>query len=210
MNARRPPLRRIALFAGVFLTTLLTILPLRAALEWVDIAGYGFSAREARGSLWRGTLRDARLGPAVAGDLSVRTGALPLLIGEARFQLVRRDGAIPFGTGLILSRHAVAIEQADGSIEADLPATAAAVTFHLSNLSARFVGGRCVAAAGRARAELTAGMVGPSISGDARCDDGSLQLSLADEGGAASLILRLAPDRPANVAVQVRPTGGGP
>ncbi len=187
-----------ALFGAIFVLALILLLPLRFALAWFDLDGTGFAAREASGSVWAGSLREAQLGSIALGDVDAALSPWALLAGRARLAL---EGH-PSGTGRALhgavsvSRHSVGIEQMTAGVPvgdafAPLPITA----IDLDDVSVRFVDGRCERAEGRVKATLggdIAGItLGQGLAGAARCDAGALLLPLVSQAGTEQVTVRL-------------------
>lgn len=193
--------RPAALIGAMLLIGLLIFLPMRLALGWFGLGEQGLVARRVSGSVWGATLTEARFGDLTLGDLSARLSPLPLLVGRARVALAGPDlvSTTPLRAALTVSRHAVGVDDASGSLPtgrvfAPLPVT----TLDLDDLTVRFRDGRCEAAEGRVRASL-AGEAGgvplpAGVSGAARCDGGALLLPLASQAGTEAIALRVEGD----------------
>jgi len=185
----RVPMRRAVLFLSLFLLALLAFLPLRLVLS-----GSGLAAREASGSVWSGSLREARLGPAAIGDVQARLLPLPLLTGSMRIALARPSAAADRLSGtLVLSRNRRAVENASGLIplESSLDAHPA-TSVELADVTVRFRDGQCDRAEGMVRANLAAGAGLPaSLSGMVRCDRGAVLLPFIAGGTGGRMELRL-------------------
>jgi general secretion pathway protein N len=185
----RVPMRRIVLFAVLFALALIAFLPLRLVL-----AGSGIAAREASGSIWSGTLKEARIGPAVIGDVQARVRPLPLLTGRLLIDLSRPSAAADRLSGaLVLSRDRRAIENATGLIPLEAPTAAfPATSVELTDVTVRFRDGQCDGAEGMVRANLAGGGVLPaSLSGTLRCDRGAVLLPFAGGGTGGGIALRI-------------------
>lgn len=188
----RLPMRRTVLFAILFVLALLVLLPLRLV-----IGGSGLSAREASGSIWSGTLKEARVGPAVLGDLDARVAPLPLLTGRLQLDLSRPSGAPDRLSGsLVLSRNMRAIEGATGLVPIAASIGALPLTsLDLTDVSARFRDGICDRAEGMVRANLSGGATGSSLpaslSGTARCDRGAVLVPFVLGGTGGRVELRI-------------------
>lgn len=171
----RLPMRRVVLFAILFLLALFLLLPLRLV-----VGTSGLAAREASGSVWSGTLKEARVGPALLGDLDARVAPLPLLTGRMRIDLARPGPAPDRLSGaLVVSRDRQAIEGATGLVSLDAPAAAFPVTaLELTDVTVRFRDGTCDRADGLVRATLLPGAAGlpPSLAAAVRCDRGAAVL----------------------------------
>jgi general secretion pathway protein N len=170
----RVPMHRAVLFAALFALALIAFLPLRLAL-----AGSGLAAREVSGSLWSGSLKEARVGPALLGDLEAGVAPGPLLTGRMRIDLARPSAAVDRLSGaLVLSRNRRGIEGVTGLVplEASLAALPA-TSVELTDVTARFRDGQCDRAEGMVRANLVGGTPLPaSLSGTVRCDRGAVSL----------------------------------
>lgn len=204
----RIPARRIVLFAALLALAMLLFLPLRLVLGW---AGGPLDAREANGSVWSGSLKEARIGPAALGDLDARLAFLPLFIGQARFEVERPSGAPDRFVGAFsASARRTSAESVTGTVPVEgafgaLPLAA----LDLTDVTVRFRDDTCDRAEGLVRATLGGAPEGlpTSLSGSARCDRGALLLPLT--GGAGGVELRVFGDGRWSAAVRL-PTGAGP
>jgi general secretion pathway protein N len=189
-----------ALFLAFFVAALLVFLPLRLALGWFGLAEQGMTAREVTGSIWAGSLREARFGQVALGDLSAGVSPLPLLVGRARVDLdgtatppaARLSGAIG------LSRHSFGLDDVTATLPVGNAFRPVPVTMlDLEDVSVTFRGDSCEKAEGRVRATMAGeigGLVVPgSLTGTARCDGGALLLPLTSAAGESSTI-RMWPD----------------
>lgn len=172
----RFPSSRPVIFGVMFVVALIVFLPLRFVVG-------GVTAREASGLAWAGSLKEARFGPAVLGDLDARLSPLRLLIGEARLAVSRPD----FTGAVLMASNRRAAESVTGTLPLDnLPIA----SFDLSDVTVRFRDGLCDRAEGIVRANTDRG----SLSGSARCDRGALLLPLASGSGQEKLDLRVSGD----------------
>lgn len=207
----RLPVRRSLFFLIAFLFSLLALLPLRLALDWLALDESGFAAREAKGSIWLGALSEAQYGGVALGDLSAELRTLPLFLGRARVDLERHDEQDRFRAGATVSRNAFGLDDLTGRLDvgaafAPLPIN----SIDLNNVEAHFANGLCTSASGAVQAGL-AGEVGGialpgGMSGTARCDEGALLLPLTSQSGMETLNLRLLPDGRYRADLLVRPT----
>lgn len=183
-------------FLGALLFSLIALLPLRVALDWLGFADKGLAAREAEGSLWLGALAEARFGTVAMGDVTTRLRVLPLLIGRARLDLEQKDDGLR--GALTLSRHGFGIDDATGTIEAPALADLPPPALDLSDLSFRFGDGLCAEAGGLVKArfagEVAGAPVAASFSGEPRCDGQALLLPLTSQSGTGRLDVRLFAD----------------
>lgn len=206
----RLPLGRTLFFVCAFLFSLLALLPLRLALDWLATPERGFAAREARGSIWLGSLSEAQIGAVALGDLSAQLRTLPLLIGRARVDLRRTDQADRLTGSATISRHSFGIDDMNarldiGSALAPLPIGGV----DLTDVDAHFDDGLCTAAEGAVRATIAGDIAGfalpGGLAGNARCDRGALLLPLTSQSGTEALNLRMFDDGRYEVELAVRP-----
>jgi len=170
-------------------------LPLRLAAGWVGLGEAGLSAREVRGSVWGGTLSEARIAGVPLGDLRAGLDPLPLLAGRARMNL-ERPGDDALKGGISIGRHEMGIDDVTarlplGTVLAPLPVAA----IDLDDVSVRFRDGLCVSAEGSARAAIEGGtavpVLGGTLGGNARCENGALLLPLINQSGTGRIAVRL-------------------
>lgn len=179
--------RRRVFFGSALAISLIVLLPLRLAIGWFDLGGRGLAAREASGSLWAGTLKEAEFGPVALGDVHARLNVLPLLIGRARLSLSRDEALGRFSGAISVSRHGFGLEDLTGQIRLGaLFAPAPVTVLDLDDVSAHFTGGRCETAEGGVRAA--------GLTGTVRCAEGDLLVPLASQSGLDRVALRVAPD----------------
>jgi general secretion pathway protein N len=210
----RLPLGRSLFFLLALLFCILALLPLRLALGWLGLDSRGFAAREAIGSVWLGSVREAELGPVPIGDVGTRLDMLPLLIGRARIAVRRGGEANPLKGALTATRHGFGLDDADGSF--DTAAAFAPVpiqSLDLSDVSVHFAAGTCRNASGLVRAQL-GGVSGiaalPSgFSGEARCEGGALLLPLVSQSGQERLAMRLFDDGRYRIELSLPPGDAG-
>ena len=206
----RLPLGRTLFFLCAFLFSLLALFPLRLALDWLTLDDRGFAAREARGSIWLGSLSEAQVGTVALGDVTAQLRTLPLFLGRARVDLTRTDEANPLAGSATVSRHSFGIDDLTarlqiGSALAPLPVGGV----DLSDVTAHFADGQCTSAEGLVRADITGDVGGLTLpgglSGNARCDRGALLLPLVSQSGMEALNLRLFEDGRYELELAVRP-----
>lgn len=215
----RLPLGRGLFFACAFLLALLALLPLRLAADWLGLGASGISARDAGGSVWGGVLRQTRFRDLELGDLGAELNALPLLAGRARIDLGRNDGALAgaaaaadrFQGAVTVTRNSYAV----GDVTARLPlgaqfAPLPITGIDLSDVSARFVAGRCASAQGAVTVQTAGTLAGiplpATLTGNARCDGGALLLPLAGGTGTEDLALRFLGGDRYRATLSLRPT----
>lgn len=214
MNRLSRRLGMRSLFVALLVVALVALLPMRLALELFGARAGGLSARAVTGSVWSGTLADARFGELSLGDLRAFVAPLPLLVGTVRVDLA----GLASNAGKPL-HGAVAVAVAGGSTElASMTANVATgrifaplplSRLELEEVSVRFSGGKCAAAAGRVRAILSASLADlalpPSISGSAKCDAGDLLLPMTGQAGTESVDFRVHGDGRYQATLNIQP-----
>ncbi|HEX8483173.1 MAG TPA: type II secretion system protein N [Allosphingosinicella sp.] len=183
-------------FLCALLFSLVALLPLRIALDRLGFAEKGLAAREAEGSLWLGTLTEARFGTIALGDVATRLRFLPLLVGRARLDLEQPDDGLR--GSFTVSRHGFGIDDATGSFEAPELPNLPRPMLDLADFSFRFGDGLCAEAGGLVKARFTGDVAGmpltASLSGQPRCDGQALLLPLASQTSADRLDIRIFAD----------------
>ena len=201
---------RLIFFVGAFAAALLLTLPLRLALGGSGLAHAGLAARDAKGTLWWGSLEDVRWGPVPLGDFDAGVRPLQLLLGRLGMSLDDRGVRETRGT-VFATPSGAGISDADafvpiGTLLAPLPVTA----FELENVSVHFGPRGCSEAAGLVRARLAGSVAGlvmpPALSGAPRCESGTLLLPLSSPAGTEAIEFRLAGNGRYEAAVVVRPS----
>ena len=208
----RLPMRRVVFFGCAFLIASIALLPMRLALGWLQIDTLGLSARRAQGSVWLGSLAEARIGDAPLGDLAARLSPIQLLVGRARVDVASRQngpGAIAGGIGI--TRNSAGVDDFSGSIPvAAVFAPMPVETIDLSDVSVRFKDGQCAQAEGQVKAMLSGDVAGISLTqgltGNARCEGGALLLPLTGQSGMERLALKLFEDGRYTVDLAIRPS----
>jgi general secretion pathway protein N len=194
----RLPIGRTLFLASAILFALLALLPLRLALDGLGFADHGLAARAATGSVWRGALQEARVGPVSLGDVGARLNLLPLFLGRARLSVAAAEEGGLEGA-VSVSRHSFGFEDVSGRIRTGaLFAPLPLASLELDDVTAGFSGGRCTRATGGVRA-IVAGQMGgiglsPELTGRARCAGDALLLPLAGRSGVERLDIRLFAD----------------
>lgn len=187
-----------ALFGAFLLAALLVFLPLRLVLGVAGLGEAGLTARAVRGTIWGGSLVEARFGDLSLGDLRAHLQPLPLLIGRARIELDGRagDGPRPLHGAISVSRHLIGVDDLSatlptGRVFAPVPVS----MLDVDALTVHFRDGACEQAEGRVRATLSGDVGGialpAAVAGNARCDGAALLLPLASSAGTESIALRI-------------------
>ena len=200
MTRFRLATRPLVLFAAMLLASLLIFLPMRLALGIAGVGEQGLRARSVSGSIWGGTLSEARFGELPLGDLSAGLSPFALVIGQARLAFHGTDDPAQAIRGAAtVARHLVGINNVTaviptGRLFAPLPIS----QISLDDVSVRFRDGTCEAAEGRVTAKVfgEAGGIAlpPSMSGNVRCDAGALLLPVQSQAGSESVLLRIEGD----------------
>jgi general secretion pathway protein N len=206
----RLPLGRTLFFVCALLFALIATLPLRLALDWLELDARGIAAREAQGSIWLGSLTEAQIGTVALGDLQAQLRTLPLFLGRARVDLERDEEANRFEGSATVSRYGFGIDDMSGRLDlgpalSPLPIGGVDMT----DVTAHFENGLCTSAEGNVRANVAGDIGGIALpgglNGNARCDRGALLLPLTSQSGTESLNLRLFEDGRYEVELVVRP-----
>jgi general secretion pathway protein N len=170
-------------------------LPMRIALSMAGAEAAGLTARGVTGSIWSGTLVDARWRGAALGTLRAGLSPLALLGGTARLDIARDSELLGALNGALILNGARGVADMNGQLS--LGASLAGVpldTLRLEAAEARFdEAGRCVAASGRVQLsialpvpglDLASGMAGPLT-----CRNGRAEAALASQSGMERLTL---------------------
>jgi len=195
----------------VFLAALLAALPLTVPLAVGLGRAKSLSFAEARGSIWKGEIRRAALGPLKLGDLTVGLDPLALLTGQTKVA-IRASGGEARGAGRIaLTRRSPGVERFTGSIPLSALGLSGSLTGDLTarGVSAEFDNGACRKAEGDITAVVQG--LGPNavtLKGHPVCQGPVLALPLAGaiEGMALDLVVRLQADGRYNLEATVRTT----
>lgn len=183
----------------IFLAALLAALPLTVPLAVGLGVATSLSFAEARGSVWRGEVRRASLGPVTLGDLSVGLDPLALLTGQTKV-VIRASGGEMKGAGRIaLTRRSPGVERFTGSIPLSALGLAGSLTGDLTAREATgmFDRGVCRKAGGDIAAVIQGLAPNPvALRGRPVCQGAVLALPLAGsvDGMAIDLVLRVQSD----------------
>jgi general secretion pathway protein N len=195
-------------FLGALLFSLIALLPLRLAADWLGYGEKGLAARQVDGSVWAGALAEARFGTIALGDVATRLRALPLLAGRARLELRQEDG---LSAALTASRHGFGIDDARGTVETPTLDALPHSALDLADLSVRFGDGLCAAADGRVTLRASGDLGGVPLaavfSGQARCEGPALLLPLVSQSGMDRIELRLFADGRYRIDAALKPGG---
>lgn len=177
----------VAVFVACLAVALILTLPLALVLPNGIL-----SARAATGTIWSGTLTDARVGRLALGNLHVSVNPFALMTGKVRATVTGRAGR-----GVLTSGHGIADATAHLSV-AGLFTPVPLSGIHLDNVTAEFRDNRCERADGRVRAVFSGDVAGlalaQGLSGAARCEGGEILLPLASQSAMERLNLRISAD----------------
>lgn len=187
---------RIALFL-VLLLGLILFLPMRVALGLAGLERLGVSAREVRGTIWGGRIDGLMLGDMPLGTVRAGLSPISLLMGRARFDILRRRGqADDISGALTVGIGRIGIDDVTGPVPlgrtfAPLPVG----SLSLEDVSGYYSGDRCGHAEGRVRAHMAGQIAGlnlsQGLSGIATCDGDALLLPLVSQSGLEKVDLRI-------------------
>ncbi|HMN53274.1 MAG TPA: type II secretion system protein N [Sphingopyxis sp.] len=189
--------RRRWIVGAALLALLLIALtfPMRLALSLSGAADAGIAAREVRGSVWSGTLIDARLGALPLGTVRASLSPLALLGGNTELAFTRADERLGALSGRLHGSDPRGMSDVNGvtSVSGGL-GIVPVDTIRFEGASVRFDGaGKCVEAAGRLQLMVTAPIAGldlsRGLSGPIACANGRAQAALASQSGMERLTL---------------------
>ena len=167
------------------------LIPLRAAVDLLQLRRLGFEASQIDGNLWEGHMYDVHLANIQMGDVATKMSLDDISKGRVKLRLMGSEdataavkGAFGFGLGGVgLEKFGMTTPVMAG------PPPIGAVTLILDGLSVRFPNGECTEGRGEVRAYLSGALrtVGlpNEMSGPATCRDGKLSFDLASPDGRA-------------------------
>lgn len=184
-----------------FLIALLAALPLTMPLAVGLVAGGGkrLAFAEARGTIWRGEIRRASLGPLTLGDLSVGLDPLALLTGQIKVAARASGGDLKGAGRIALTRRSPGVEGFTGSLPLTALGLSGSLTGDLTarDVTAAFDDGACGEAEGEIAAVVHGLGANPvALRGRPVCQGAVLVLPLAGtvDGMALDLVVRLQAD----------------
>ncbi|NWK96651.1 type II secretion system protein N [Sphingobium lactosutens] len=187
---------RIALIL-VLLSGLLLFFPMRVALGLAGLERLGVAAREVRGTVWSGRIDQLMLGNMPMGSVRAGLSPISLLMGRARFDVVRARGVTDDIKGaLTVGFGRIGVDDVSGAVPlgrsfAPLPVA----SLILEDVSAYYSGDRCGHAEGRVRARMAGQFPGlnlsQGLSGAVACDGDALLLPLVSQSGLEKINLRI-------------------
>jgi general secretion pathway protein N len=188
--------RRIGIVAALLALALIAAtLPMRLALGLAGADDAGLTARSVSGSIWSGTLVDARWRGAQLGTLDADLDPLALLGGTVRLNVSRDSELLGDLRGALILTGARGVADMNGTLS--LGASLAGVpldTLRLDGAAARFdAAGRCVAASGRVQLSIALPVSGLDLAGGLggplACRNGRAEAALASQSGMERLTL---------------------
>lgn len=196
MGLRLSGRARIALIA-LFALGFILFMPMRIALAMAGLERVGVAARDVRGTIWSGRIDQLMLGSMTMGSVRAALSPVSLLMGRARFDIWRQQGAADDVSGaLAVGFNRVGVDDVTGALPlgrtfAPLPVS----SFVLDDVSAFFSGERCDHAEGRVHAQMAGQFPGlnlsQGLSGTASCDGDALLLPLVSQSGMEKVNLRI-------------------
>lgn len=192
MSSRRRWMIVAALLAVVLI---IATFPMRLALSLAGAGNAGIAAREVRGSVWSGTLVDARLGALPLGTVRASLSPLALLGGDTQLSFARTDELLGPLSGRLYGSDPRGMSEVNGvtSLSGGL-GIVPVDTIRFEGASLRFDStGKCVEAAGRLQLMVNAPIAGldlsRGLSGPLTCANGRAQAALASQSGMERLTL---------------------
>lgn len=192
MSARR---RWIVAAALLALLLIVATFPMRLALSLSGAKDAGVSAREIRGSVWSGTLVDARLGALPLGTVRASLSPLALLGGTTELSFERADDRLGALAGRLYGSNPRGISDVNGTTSlAGGLGLIPADTIRFEGATVRFdEGGQCAEARGRIQLSVAAPIAGldlsQGLSGPLSCVNGRAQAALASQSGMEKVTL---------------------
>jgi len=177
-----------------FALAIVVLLPMRLAFDALALDRAGVTASAVHGTIWNGRIERLHIGRVDLGTMDASLSPIQLLLGRARLDLSRRNGAPDDLVGVIsVSRHGMGIEEATGSVPmAGLLAPLPIEAIELDHVSIAFSDGACASADGVVRARVA--LIGRALTGSVRCDGARLLLLFGDVSAPAHVELRIAAD----------------
>jgi len=177
-----------------FLFASIALLPMRLAFNALALDRTGVTASAVHGTIWNGRIERLHVGRVDLGTMDASLSPMQLLLGRARLQLSRDNGAPDDLEGAIsVTRRGMGIEEATGSVPmAGLLAPLPIDAIELDHVTIGFTDGACTSAQGVVRARVA--LIGKALTGSVRCDGTRLLLLFGDAAAPAHVELRIAAD----------------
>ena len=199
--------RHFALFAVLLFLFLIVTMPLSLVLPLTGLTQAGLSTRAASGTIWSGSLSEARIGRLSLGDVTTALAPLPLFLGRARVSMTSMLGQGSLSTasdGFRLDDATARL--ATPRVFAPIPLSA----IDLTAVTVHFEAHKCVKAQGRVRATFLGDVGGLSLaqglSGEVRCEGAALLLPLMSQSLMERLNIYLQDDGRYRAAFIIRAT----
>ena len=195
----------------IFLVALLAALPLTTPLAVGLTAAKHLTFAEARGTIWRGEVRRAGLGPLTLGDLSVGLDPLALLTGQTKVAISASGGDVKGAGRVALTRRSPGVEGFTGALPLTALGLSGSLTGDLTarDVTATFDKGACDQAAGDIAAVVNGLGANPvALRGRPVCQGAVLALPLVGsvDGMALDLVVRLRADGRYSLEATVKTT----
>jgi len=181
--------RLLIVFVAAFIAMLIALIPLSAVLGWSSLP---LAAERVEGTLWGGKLTGAAIAGQPVGAVKTRLEILPLFGGVLRLR-TETKGQFTGKARLISAKTRMGVDLVTGVVAVEglgLPDA----TVRLDNVTAAFDRGRCIRAAGKARAQVGGGGILPQpveLTGVPVCIDGRWTLPLSGETGGTRVEVQL-------------------
>lgn len=175
---------RLAVALIAFTAVAVALIPLRFALQVVDLSASRLDPGFASGSVWAGRLEGVRWRGADLGDFAVAVSPADLLGGAFRIRFTSQ-GVVREGAWLSTAEGG-RLESLKGLVPLDRFAAGAPPGAFVSFLDASIdaAGDACSEASGRVLVDGLTDVGLSAMEGTVRCDAGRLVVALASQGGA--------------------------
>jgi len=186
-------------------------IPLKTAVDLLQLHRVGFEAAQIEGNLWEGQLYDARLAKIELGDVMSKLSFEDITKGRIRLNIEGTDevsrlkGVFSYGLGGPgIEDFTVGMPVMAG------PPPIGGVTLIVDGLKAKFPGGDCTEGSGEVRAYLSGALPAVGLpgemSGPALCRDGKLAFDLASSSGREREEVTILSPTKFKVRMFIRPT----
>lgn len=187
------------------------MIPLKAAVDMMQLRRIGFEATLIEGNLWEGQMYEARLGKIALGDVKSKMSLDEISKGRIRLniegsdEISRLKGVFSQGLGGAgIDNFTVGMPVMAG------PPPIGGVTLIVDGLKARFPGGECADGSGEVRAYLSGALPAVGLPGEmtgpALCRDGKLTFDLASPSGREQEQITVLTATKYKVRLFIRPT----
>lgn len=199
------------LLAAAAVSAAIPFMPLKTAIDLLQLHRVGFEAAQVEGNLWEGQLYDARLAKIALGDVTSKLSLEDITKGRIRLNIEGTDpisrpkGVFSYGIGGAgIEDFTVGMPVMAG------PPPIGGVTLIVDGLKAKFPGGDCVEGNGEVRAYLSGALPAVGLpgemSGPALCRDGKLAFDLASPSGREQEQVTILSPTKFKVRMFIRPT----